>query len=101
MTGDDGVAVSAETIRAWMGHFNHIKIPAKYAARLGQCFSSTKPIPICAEQVVEIADIERNGYCFSDGIGRISRSLAESIAVDLGFEVMGDVPSAYQASLSK
>ena len=28
-------------IRSWMGDFNNIKLPSKYAARMGQCFSTT------------------------------------------------------------
>lgn len=30
-----------EKIRKWMGDFSSIKIPSKYAARMGQCFSTT------------------------------------------------------------
>ena len=35
-------------------------------ARLGQCFSTTRPI--VDVDVAEIPDIEYDGYCFSDGV---------------------------------
>ena len=70
--------LSADMIREWMGVFDGIKTVAKYAgkvlfrlrlstlARLGQCFSTTRPI--VDVDVIEIPDIEYNGYCFSDGV---------------------------------
>ena len=33
--------LTADTVRSWMGDFQGIKCVAKYAARMGQCFSST------------------------------------------------------------
>ncbi|KAK1252646.1 hypothetical protein MKX08_003833 [Trichoderma sp. CBMAI-0020] len=88
--------VSCEDIRQWMGHVSHIRIVAKYAARLGQCFSTTRemkgvPIP----DVRPIADIERNGYCFTDGVGMISGFMARMIVEELTLEVFND-PSAFQ-----
>jgi len=38
-------------------------------------------------------DIERNGFCFSDGIGRISPSFARRVSLNIG---LGIVPSAFQ-----
>ena len=48
-------------------------------ARLGQCFSTTRPI--VDVDVVEIPDIEYNGYCFSDGVCLriLSRVLTENL----------------------
>jgi len=34
-------SITPDSIRAWMGDFSSIRIPAKFAARMGQCFSST------------------------------------------------------------
>lgn len=34
-------ALSADDVRRWMGDFENIRCVAKYAARMGQCFSST------------------------------------------------------------
>ena len=52
-------------------------------ARLGQCFStSLDTIGITLQEGVryrEIDDVERNGFCFSDGIGTISPVLASEV----------------------
>jgi RNA-dependent RNA polymerase len=63
--------VTTDTMRSWMGDFRGIKTVAKYASRIGQCFTTTKAINDSA-QVQRIPDIERNGYCFTDGVGKIS-----------------------------
>lgn len=88
--------VSCDDIRAWMGEFSHIKIVAKYAARLGQCFSTTREIRgICEPAIKQIDDIERNGYCFTDGIGKISQFIARIIIEDMTLDVFDD-PTAFQ-----
>jgi RNA-dependent RNA polymerase len=99
--------LSADMIREWMGVFDGIKTVAKYAgivlihmdltvsARLGQCFSTTRPI--VDVDVIEIPDIEYNGYCFSDGVcsrtafltdqvGKMSESLAELVTSAIGYD---------------
>lgn len=63
--------LTTDMIRSWMGDFRGIKTVAKYASRIGQCFTTTKAINDSA-QVQRIPDIERNGYCFTDGVGKIS-----------------------------
>ena len=80
--------LSADLIREWMGIFDSIKTVAKYAgivivdgiwsilARLGQCFSTTRPI--VDVDVIEIPDIEYNSYCFSDGV-RLNTYIAETL----------------------
>ncbi|UZP37681.1 hypothetical protein NXS19_005497 [Fusarium pseudograminearum] len=61
--------VSCDDIRQWMGQFSHIKVVAKYAARLGQCFSTTRDVRgISSPNCLQIPDVERNGYCFTDGV---------------------------------
>jgi hypothetical protein len=64
-----------ELIRG-LGDFTHIRCPAKCAARIGQAFSET-PIAIAVEKGVAqvVADVERNGRVFSDGVGTISKSI--------------------------
>ncbi|KAL6857989.1 hypothetical protein ACO1O0_005435 [Amphichorda felina] len=87
---------SCDDIREWMGQFDHIKVVAKYAARLGQCFSTTREIRgIHVPRIREIPDIERNGYCFSDGVGIISAFLARIIIEEMELDVF-DEPSAFQ-----
>ncbi|KAM0268406.1 hypothetical protein ACHAQH_009987 [Verticillium albo-atrum] len=83
-------------MRDWMGDFNHIHIVAKFAARLGQCFSTTREIrSIRAPNIKIIPDNEHNGYCFTDGIGKISSFLASLILEEMGLET-GETPSAFQ-----
>ncbi|KAL4997664.1 RNA dependent RNA polymerase-domain-containing protein [Aspergillus recurvatus] len=92
--------VTAASIRAWMGQFSHIRNIAKHTARLGQCFSTTRAIFGCNAHVKKIDDIERNGYVFSDGVGRISKFLAQITASELKIKTpTKEPPSAYQFRL--
>ncbi|CAO3621898.1 unnamed protein product [Cunninghamella echinulata] len=93
----DLAPMNANTIRAWMGDFSEIKVVAKHAARIGQCFSSTMPIiQLNMEQVEHIDDIKNGKYLFTDGVGNISYILAEEIARRLSLRV---VPCAFQFRL--
>ena len=86
--------LSCDDVRAWMGDLTHIKTVAKYAARLGQCFSTTREIKgISVPSIKTIPDIEKNGFNFTDGVGKIPKFLAEMIAEELK---LGYVPSAFQ-----
>lgn len=86
--------VNVDTIRAWMGSFKRTNV-AKYAARMGQCFSSTIPtLRFPFNEVKQEDDILRNGFNFSDGIGKIAPSLALECAKALKLE--DNPPSAYQ-----
>ncbi|KAJ5918249.1 hypothetical protein N7454_010624 [Penicillium verhagenii] len=69
--------LTAAHIRAWMGQFNHIRNIAKCAARLGQCFSTTLPVVGSPVTLVQCEEVVRNGFTFSDGVGKISKFLAE------------------------
>lgn len=92
--------ITAANIRAWMGHFNDIKNVAKHAARLGQCFSTTRAVTGCPVQVCEIEDVGCNGSTFSDGVGRISKFLAQMATSELKIKTpSGDTPSAFQFRL--
>eukprot|EP01083_Nonionella_stella_P145460 455889_1 len=120
MFWDDGVSdITAESIRRRMGDFEHIKAVAKYAARMGQCFSTTVD-SIKTNNIQKIKDITSpfvNNYamfslfegvsipdelipskqpqniCFSDGVGRMSLSFANKVSLTLGLSY---TPSAYQ-----
>jgi RNA-dependent RNA polymerase len=75
--------LSASDIRKWMGDFRNIRNVAKYAARLGQSFSSsTETLKVHKYEVEQIPDIT-NGtkYIFSDGIGKISADFALEVAM--------------------
>ncbi|XP_023221871.1 uncharacterized protein LOC111623502 [Centruroides sculpturatus] len=72
---------------------NQKRIQVQYMARLGQCFSHTEDtveIPLEHRYVITEDDIEdgvnpitQKPYCFSNGIGKMSRQLAENIDPDL------------------
>ncbi|KAF1966932.1 RdRP-domain-containing protein [Bimuria novae-zelandiae CBS 107.79] len=92
---------SANDIRRSMGQFDHIKTAAKYGARLGQCFSTTRAIKSVNVNIEMIDDVKRNGYCFTDGVGKISTFLAQMAAKELGLpNAFHDPPSLYQFRLA-
>ncbi|PHH87352.1 hypothetical protein CDD83_8988 [Cordyceps sp. RAO-2017] len=87
---------SCDDIRGWMGNFSHIRVVAKYAARLGQCFSSTREIRgIFTPKTRRIPDVERNGFVFTDGVGIISPFLARLVIQEMALDVL-DEPTAFQ-----
>ncbi|CAG8567169.1 13561_t:CDS:2 [Dentiscutata erythropus] len=90
--------LTADDIRAWMGDFSENHVVAKYAARMGQCFSSTRAIAhLQVDDIKEIPDIIRGKYNFSDGVGKISSSLARTIAQSLELK---NTPCAFQFRLA-
>ncbi|KAJ3075398.1 hypothetical protein HDU98_008227 [Podochytrium sp. JEL0797] len=106
-----GGGETVESIRRWMGDFSDIKIPAKYAARMGQAFSSTlATVELKESELKMIPDVTKNGYLFSDGVGTMSVEIAEEIWSVLkklkeealtrnGTVRMDVVPSAFQIRL--
>lgn len=92
-------SLSACDIRRWMGDFSQIRNVAKYAARLGQSFSSsTETLSVRKEEIEIIPDVEvvKGGtkYIFSDGIGKISADFARNVAIKCGLK--SSTPSAFQ-----
>ena len=89
--------LSTEKIRKRMGLFTEIKTVPLYLARLGQCFSTTRAIQGAKTMLKEMDDIERNGYNFSDGVGKISPLLAHMAASELGIlQHLDEPPSVFQ-----
>ncbi|KAF5665654.1 RNA-dependent RNA polymerase SAD-1 [Fusarium heterosporum] len=87
---------TCDDIRRWMGQFSHIKVVAKYAARLGQCLSTTREFRgVSSPETRQIPDIERNGHCFTDGVGKISSFLAQLIVEDVALDIFAK-PTAFQ-----
>ncbi|KAK8061247.1 hypothetical protein PG994_007613 [Apiospora phragmitis] len=89
-------AQSCDDIRDWMGNFDHIKVVANYASRLGQCFSTTrspKGIPV---DHTHVPDIEHKEWCFTDGVGKIGIYLAKDIAGQLKMLKKHGSPAAFQ-----
>jgi RNA-dependent RNA polymerase len=92
--------LTASQIRAVMGQFDHEKIIAKRAARMGQCFSTTKPVKLRIPRVTRtslIDDVQRNDYTFTDGVGQISPLLADLINHQLKLD--DQTPSLFQFRL--
>ncbi|KAJ7568127.1 hypothetical protein O6H91_01G019700 [Diphasiastrum complanatum] len=90
--------VTANSIRSWMGDFLSIRNVAKCAARMGQSFSSsTHTLNVSSYEISHIPDVERVSgqikYCFSDGIGKISKAFAMEVGAKCG---LSKVPSAFQ-----
>ncbi|KAL1203607.1 RNA-dependent RNA polymerase 1 [Cardamine amara subsp. amara] len=91
--------LTAAHIRAWMGDFDHIRNVAKYAARLGQSFSSSREtLNVRADEIEVIPDVEIRSldtrYVFSDGIGKISAEFARRVAKKC--KLTEFAPSAFQ-----
>ncbi|KAF1834188.1 RdRP-domain-containing protein [Decorospora gaudefroyi] len=90
---------SADDIRNSLGDFSHIKTVAKFGARLGQCFSTTREM-LETPKIRQVPDIERNGYTFTDGVGKLSPFLAQMAAQQLGLSnAFDDPPSLFQFRL--
>ncbi|EED81310.1 predicted protein [Postia placenta Mad-698-R] len=99
------VRMTADRIRGALGDLSEIKIPAKYAARIGQAFTSTMcSMPISRDQWEEIDEIwedRENPRSHTDGVGRLSQALMDriwDIVCNLypDYGVYGVKPSAVQ-----
>lgn len=97
--------VTADDIRAWMGDFQEVKEISKYTARIGQCFSTTRAIHGSKVDIIPIPDVLTSGtnksYNFTDGVGKISKFLAQIIASELRLpNASNDPPSVFQFRLA-
>jgi len=71
---------TVDSIRQWMGDLSHERCVATYVSRLGQFFSASLPTFTVEERSKRlIPDVKRNNYCFTDGIGKISKSLGQKV----------------------
>lgn len=73
--------VTAASIRAKLGDFSKvIRIPARYMARIAQAFTSTRrSLTLQPSEITRMEDVERNGSCFTDGVGTISKDLVDEV----------------------
>ncbi|KAI9094039.1 RNA dependent RNA polymerase-domain-containing protein [Phlyctochytrium arcticum] len=95
----DGRTVNADYIQRTIGTFKETTNPALRGARMAQCFSSTTVTGKIAEAMIkEVPDVERNGFCFSDGVGRIGKTIAYNTFGELRkyMRTREGMPSAYQ-----
>jgi RNA-dependent RNA polymerase len=88
---------TAEDIRSQLGSFSHIRVPAKWCARLGQSFSTTRTFGTSVN-VTKIPDLMRGKYNFSDGVGKMSSFVASMVGLDFG-RSSDDPPSVIQFRL--
>ena len=71
---------TVDSIRRWMGDLSHERCVATYVSRLGQFFSASKKAVSVEKRFKRlIPDVQRHGYCFTDGIGKISSSLSKKV----------------------
>lgn len=100
-----GKFIDGAFIRSQLGTFAKSEtIPARCGARLSQAMSATDPtIVLTLNEIRPIRDVERNGYCFSDGVGTLSPSMARKIQLALAkgrqSRVSLEPASAYQIRL--
>ncbi len=76
MVATDGSSLTPDTMRMWMGDFmTSIRVPAKCAARMGQCFSTTV-------QAGLVARLVRCTKCYSCSMCRLRETQYEKLGCD-------------------
>lgn len=90
--------VTCDDIREWMGDLTHIRSVGKFAARMGQCFTTTRQVRgISVPTITTINDVNRGKdgkvWNFTDGVGKISAFIAAMITHE---QNLPDTPSCFQ-----
>lgn len=80
-------------VLAWMGKLEQERTVAKYADRQALGFSSSTAVPINIKKRKTLDDVARNGYTFTDGVGKCHEDVAKACAAALGID---NQPSAVQ-----
>ncbi|KAJ7678631.1 RNA dependent RNA polymerase-domain-containing protein [Mycena rosella] len=94
MVCEDG-DFTADRVRAEMGDFSGERGVAKYAARMGLCFSATRHVVELTQDDIEpLDDVKHGEYTYTDGVGNCSQELATMCARALGSDQKA--PSAVQ-----
>lgn len=92
--------ITADSVRSQLGDFSHIRCPPRMAARIGQTFTTTThSFELDPSEVRKIQDVSRGGYVFSDGVGKISQELLESIWKATTTDERATKPVVYQIRL--
>ncbi|OLL22395.1 RNA-dependent RNA polymerase 1 [Neolecta irregularis DAH-3] len=82
-----GQRIDPEGIRSSIGDLSRIRCPPRYAARMAQAFTTTlASVKLLPHEINKIPDVERNGYCFSDGVGKISSELLKDVLQTLDMD---------------
>lgn len=99
--------VTCDDIRDWMGDLKHIRSVGTFAARMGQCFTTTRHVGgISVPKIKPISDIKTEKdhndkfgkeWTFTDGSGKISPFYAQMIAHDHN---LADTPSCLQVRIA-
>lgn len=98
-------APSADEIRQSIGELHALRTPAKFAARLGQGFSTTfETFRFDRGSVCVLPDVKaRDGKLFSDGVGVITsegmKKVVDLLPVRMRRSLTGTLPSAIQIRL--
>ena len=72
----EGMLIFGHALTRTLGDFSNIRFPAKCAARIGQAFTDLNDnVELSHSAVRRVADIERNGRCFSDGCSTASKAV--------------------------
>ena len=100
-------APSADAIRQSVGELHILRTPAKFAARLGQGFSTTfetfrfRPHDIC--EIPDVVARNKNRDLFSDGVGVITsegmKKVVSKLPMRMRRKLTGLLPSAIQIRL--
>ncbi|KAJ7142258.1 RNA dependent RNA polymerase-domain-containing protein [Mycena epipterygia] len=94
MVCEDG-NFTADRVRKEMGDFSGEHVVAKYAARMGLCFSATRHVADLKQSDIEpLGDVKHGTYTYTDGVGNCSQALATLCARALGSDQAA--PSAVQ-----
>ena len=87
------------------GDFRSIRPDHKRAARIGMLLSSAESkVWLDESEIIKINDVERNGYNFTDGCGKVSFQTAKVVTEALGIGHLYEhqelkVPSVFQVRL--
>ena len=92
--------VTADSLRSDLGDFSHIRCPPRFAARIGQTFTTTShSLDLETVDVRETKDVIRGPYVFSDGIGTISQAMIERVWKATVTNEGATKPVAYQVRI--
>ena len=100
--------LTCEYIRSQLGQLDEMdrRLPAKFCARIGQNFSTTRGLSVQVKitvykentSILVLPDVVRNGFTFTDGVGKISSFLARMIAAEFKLPTE-DAPAVFQFRL--
>ena len=97
----EGRMITAEALRRELGDFSKIRCAPRFAARIGQTFTTTShSLEIDPDREIRcIDDIKIGDFIFSDGVGTISESMMRRIWSRTGVEDDTVKPVVYQIRL--